>query len=56
MKYKYKKTGNIYSYNGVCRYKDSNGQWIDGVMYERDRHIYVREITDFFEKFEKLEN
>lgn len=48
--YRYK--GHEYKYIGVGRFKDSAGEWVDAVMYERDNHIYMREIKDFFKKFE----
>lgn len=51
VKYLYK--NNIYKYLGVGRFKDSTGQWIDAAMYERDNHVYMREIRDFFNKFEE---
>ena len=51
MKYEYK--GNIYNYVGVGKFKDSTGKWIDAIIYERDNHIYMREITDFIDKFKK---
>lgn len=50
--YNYK--GHDYKYIGVGRFKDSTGQWIDAVMYERDSHIYMREIQDFFRKFKEI--
>lgn len=52
MKKVYKYKNNEYNYLGVGRFKDSTGIWIDAVMYERDNHVYMREIQDFFEKFE----
>ena len=51
MKYEYK--GNIYNYVGVGKFKDSTGKWIDAIIYERDNHIYMREVTDFIDKFNK---
>jgi len=48
--YQYK--NNVYKYLGVGRFKDSTDQWVDAVMYERDNHVYMREIKDFFKKFE----
>lgn len=49
--YKYK--GNIYNYVGAGKFKDSTGKWIDAIIYERDNHIYMREVTDFIDKFKK---
>lgn len=49
--YKYK--GNDYKYIGVGKFKDSTGEWVDAIMYERDNHIYMREIKDFFRKFKE---
>ena len=40
-------------YVGVGKFKDSTGKWIDAIIYERDNHIYMREITDFIDKFKK---
>ncbi len=51
MKYEYK--GNVYNYVGVGKFKDSTGKWIDAIIYERDNHMYMREITDFIDKFKK---
>lgn len=52
MKYEYK--GNIYNYVGVGKFKDSTGKWIDAIIYERDNHMYMREVTDFIDKFKKV--
>ena len=52
MKYEYK--CNVYNYVGVGKFKDSTGKWIDAIIYERDNHIYMREITDFIDKFKKV--
>lgn len=41
------------TYVGVGKFKDSTGKWIDAIIYERDNHIYMREITDFIDKFKK---
>ena len=35
------------------KFKDSTGKWIDAIIYERDNHIYMREVTDFIDKFKK---
>lgn len=51
MEYEYK--GNIYNYVGVGKFKDSTGKWIDAIIYERDNHVYMREVTDFIDKFKK---
>lgn len=50
--YKYK--GHEYKYIGVGRFKDSTRGWTHAVIYERDNHIYMREIKDFFKKFEDI--
>lgn len=50
--YKYK--GNDYKYIGVGKFKDSTDEWVDAIMYERDNHIYMREIKDFFRKFKEI--
>lgn len=52
MKFGYK--GNVYNYVGVGKFKDSTGKWIDAIIYERDNHMYMREITDFIDKFKKV--
>lgn len=52
MKYEYK--GNIYNYVGAGKFKDSTDKWVDAIIYERDNHIYMREITDFIDKFKKV--
>ena len=52
MKYEYK--GNVYNYVGVGKFKDSTGKWIDAIIYERDDHMYMREVTDFMDKFKKV--
>ena len=51
IKYEYK--GNVYNYVGVGKFKDSTGKWIDAIIYERDNYMYMREITDFIDKFKK---
>ena len=51
-KFKYK--GNIYTYEGVCRFKIGDS-WVDAVMYSKDNHMYVREILDFIVNFECIE-
>lgn len=51
MKCEYK--GNVYNYVGVGKFKDSTGKWIDAIIYEHDNHMYMREITDFIDKFKK---
>lgn len=43
--------------NGIStigKFKDSTGKWIDAIIYERDNHVYMREITDFIDKFKKV--
>ena len=52
IKYQYK--GNVYNYIGVGKFKDSTGKWIDAIIYERDNHIYMREVTDFIDKFKNV--
>ena len=42
-----------YSGIGVGKFKDSTCKWIDTIIYERDNHMYMREITDFIDKFKK---
>lgn len=43
----------IYGDEGEGKFKDSTGKWIDAIIYERDNHVYMREITDFIDKFKK---
>lgn len=38
----------------VGKFKDSTGKWIDAIIYERDNHMYMREVTDFIDKFKKV--
>ena len=45
--------GNVYNYVGVGKFKDSTGKWIDAIIYERDNHMYMREVIDFIDKFKK---
>ena len=33
---------------------DFDGAWIDAVLYERKGHKYMREVKDFFKKFEDV--
>ena len=54
MQMKYEYNGNVYNYVGAGKFKDSTGKWIDAIIYERDNHIYMREITDFIDKFKKV--
>lgn len=54
MQMKYEYNGNVYNYVGVGKFKDSTGKWIDAIIYERDNHIYMREIIDFIDKFKKV--
>ena len=51
--YRYK--GNDYKYLGIGKFKnDFDGAWIDAVLYEREGHKYMREVKDFFKKFEDV--
>lgn len=45
--------GTVYNYVGVGKFKDSTGKWVDAIIYERDNHMYMREVTDFIDKFKK---
>lgn len=49
----YKILLDIIYYVGVGKFKDSTGKWVDAIIYERDNHVYMREITDFIDKFKK---
>ena len=51
MKYEYK--WNTYNYVGAGKFKDSTGKWVDAIIYESDNHVYMREVTDFIDKFKK---
>lgn len=33
---------------------DRQEYWVDAIIYERDNHIYMREVTDFIDKFKKV--
>ena len=53
--YIYRYKGNDYKYLGIGKFKnDFDGAWIDAVLYEREGHKYMREVKDFFKKFENV--
>lgn len=53
--YIYRYKGKDYKYLGIGKFKnDFNGAWIDAVLYEREGHKYMREVKDFFKKFEDV--
>ena len=53
--YIYRYKGNDYKYLGIGKFKnDFDGAWIDAVLYEREGHKYMREVKDFFKKFEDV--
>lgn len=54
MEYIYRYKGNDYKYLGVGKFKNELGVWIDAVLYEREGHKYMREIKDFFKKFDDV--
>ena len=55
MEYIYRYKGNDYKYLGIGKFKnDFDGAWIDAVLYEREGHKYMREVKDFFKKFEDV--
>lgn len=54
MEHIYKYKGKDYKYIGVGKFKNELGAWIDAVLYEREGHKYMREIKDFFKKFEDV--
>lgn len=54
MKYIYRYKGNDYKYLGVGKFKNELGVWVDAVLYEREGHKYMREIKDFFKKFDDV--
>lgn len=43
----------IYGDEGEGNGISTTGKWIDAIIYERDNHVYMREITDFIDKFKK---
>lgn len=53
--YIYRYKGKDYKYLGIGKFKnDFDGAWIDAVLYEREGHKYMREVKDFFKKFEDV--
>ena len=52
MKYKHK--DNVYKHVGVGKFKYSTGKWIGAIIYESDNNAYMREVTDFIDKFKKV--
>ena len=53
--YIYRYKGNDYKYLGIGKFKNNfDGAWIDAVLYEREGHKYMREVKDFFKKFEDV--
>lgn len=53
--YTYRYKGKDYKYLGIGKFKnDFDGAWIDAVLYEREGHKYMREVKDFFKKFEDI--
>lgn len=54
MEYIYRYKDNDYKYLGVGKFKNELGVWIDAVLYEREGHKYMREIKDFFKKFDDV--
>lgn len=46
------KDRNVTADEVVDRYENFK-KWVDAIIYERDNHIYMREITDFIDKFKK---
>lgn len=40
-------------YIGTGQFQLASGKWVDAIIYERDNHVYMREITDFIDKFKK---
>lgn len=53
--YIYRYKGKDYKYLGIGKFKnDFDGAWIDAVLYEREGHKYMREVKDFFNKFESV--
>ena len=46
-----------YVYLAKCRMKNpTNGEWVDGLIYAHEGNIYVRERTDFEDKFKVVED
>lgn len=52
---------NLQKYSGIAEQMIKMSQdcpkitnkWIDAIIYECDNHIYMREVTDFIDKFKK---
>lgn len=53
METKEKETELVQLVRQLGKFKNSTGKWIDAIIYERDNHMYMREITDFIDKFKK---
>lgn len=65
VEHKYKESTSGYSHDGIyrivdfCRMKNpTTREWVDGVIYRNVRtyEIYVREKSDFEDKFKVLKN
>lgn len=57
-KYRFKETGNIYVITGQCEFKHPERRdWIKAFIYspvDKMEKIYVRECSEFLEKFEEI--
>ena len=54
MEYIYRYKGKDYKYLGIGKFKNEYGIWVDAVLYEREGHKYMREVKDFFKKFDDV--
>ena len=56
IKYKNKKTGDVYLLETACRVKIGD-KWVEGIAYvnaNSHREMYVRTKDDFFNSFEEI--
>ena len=52
--YAHDRTERRYRMLGICKIKQVDGSWVDGVLYSPDSTLavtYVREVADFYEAF-----
>ena len=53
--YKHYKNGNNYETVSFCKMQ-TNNIWMDAILYKAsDGNLYVRTITDFIDKFKKVD-
>lgn len=51
--YRHIKSGTEYGCLGECKVK-INGDWVNGVVYLKHGNIFVRELAEFEQKFERI--